>query len=281
MTNRDLFGSKGLILNEDLIFERSDHCTQGIKLPKPKSVESKIPESMKRTSIGLPEVSEVDVVRHYTRLSTWNYGVDSGFYPLGSCTMKYNPKINEEMCSLAGFANLNPYQPIETKQGALEALYMLQEMLGELTGLPGVTVVPSAGAHGEYTGIKIMKAFHESKGENRKKMLIPDTAHGTNPATCTLNGFDVVKIPITQEGILSLEDVEKHMDSNTVGLMITNPNTLGLFEKNLPQIADMIHARGGLVYCDGANFNALMGYCKPSTMGVDCLLYTSPGSFKV
>ncbi len=219
----------------------------------------------------MPEVDEPRVVRHYTRLSSWNHGIDSGFYPLGSCTMKYNPRINEELARLDGFAKLHPCLPESMCQGALELMWRLEQMLCEVTGMMRFTLQPAAGAHGELCGVKMIRAYHRSKGKRRHKVLIPDTAHGTNPASCKLAGFDVVEIKSSSEGILTPEAVSQLLDDDTAAIMVTNPNTLGLFEKNLAEIAEMMHGEGALVYCDGANLNSMMGVARPGDMGVDVL----------
>ncbi|RME20486.1 MAG: glycine dehydrogenase subunit 2, partial [Deltaproteobacteria bacterium] len=226
---------------------------------------------LRKSPPRLPEVDEPRVVRHYTRLSSWNHGIDSGFYPLGSCTMKYNPRINEELARLDGFAKLHPCLPESMCQGALELMWRLEQMLCEVTGMMRFTLQPAAGAHGELCGVKMIRAYHRSKGKRRHKVLIPDTAHGTNPASCKLAGFDVVEIKSSSEGILTPEAVSQLLDDDTAAIMVTNPNTLGLFEKNLAEIAEMMHGEGALVYCDGANLNSMMGVARPGDMGVDVL----------
>ena len=226
---------------------------------------------MVRTDLNLPDLAELDVVRHYTRLSTWNFGVDTGMYPLGSCTMKYNPKINEKIAALPGFAGAHPLFPSEYSQGALRVLYETEQMLCAVTGLEACSLQPSAGAHGELTGIMLIQAWHRAQGNTRTKMLIPDTAHGTNPASAALCGFSSVKVPLGPDGILTVEDVAALMDDDCAGIMITNPNTLGLFESNIKEIAELVHARGGLVYGDGANLNAIMGYAHMGHIGIDVM----------
>jgi glycine dehydrogenase subunit 2 len=218
----------------------------------------------------LPEVSEVDVVRHYTLLSNKNYGVDTGLYPLGSCTMKYNPKINEDMANLTGFTNLHPLQPENTVQGALKLMYELQEMLQEITGMDKVSLQPAAGSQGELTGLMIIKAFHNKNGDTHKnKIIIPDSAHGTNPASVTMAGFIPVEIKSNDKGTINLIELEKELDEEVAGLMLTNPNTLGLFEKDIVEIAKLVHKYGGLLYYDGANMNANLGITRPYDMGFD------------
>lgn len=232
-----------------------------------------IPDSLLRDDeIDLPEVSEIDVVRHYTNISNKNYGVDTGFYPLGSCTMKYNPKINEDMAALGGFANLHPYQPEETVQGALELMYQLDRMLAEITGMERVTLQPAAGAHGELTGLMIMKAYHESRGDKkRNKIIVPDSAHGTNPASAAVAGFEIIEIESDKNGAVDLEKLKEVLSDEIAGLMLTNPSTLGLFEQNIKEIADLVHEAGGLLYYDGANANAIMGIVRPGDMGFDVI----------
>jgi glycine dehydrogenase subunit 2 len=271
-------GSSGLILNEKLLFEHSTPGRKGYDLPPLDVPAATLPEEMVRQEIGgFPELSEVDVVRHFTRLSTWNYGVDSGFYPLGSCTMKYNPKINEVAARLPGFAQLHPLTPAIFSQGALALMYSLQEALGEISGFPAVTLQPAAGAHGEMVGMLVIRACLEARGYARHKVLIPDTAHGTNPATAALCGYQVV--PIGSDGILTAATVEAAMDDEVAALMITNPNTLGLFESEIADICRIVHERGGLVYCDGANLNALLGITRPGDMGIDVMHFNLHKTF--
>jgi glycine cleavage system P protein (glycine dehydrogenase) subunit 2 len=226
---------------------------------------------------GMPEVTEVDVIRHFTRISTWNYSIDQGMYPLGSCTMKYNSRLNEKVARIAGFANLHPLASEAEAQGALEVIHELQQHLAEITGLPGISLQPAAGAHGEMTGIMIIRAFIDArdgkeKSAQRRTMLIPDSAHGTNPASAHLSGFTVKTIKSTAEGLTDLNHLrELCAHGDVAGLMLTNPNTLGLFEKNIREICDIVHEAGGLVYMDGANMNALVGVARPGDMGVDVI----------
>ena len=222
----------------------------------------------------------VDVVRHFTRLSQMNYGVDTGFYPLGSCTMKYNPKINENMSRLPGFALAHPYQPEELSQGALKLMYDLSEILSEIAGMDKFTLQPAAGAHGEFTGILIIKAYHQHRGDKKRtKVIIPDSAHGTNPATASLCGFETIEIKSNAHGLVDLEELKKLVGEDTAALMLTNPNTLGLFEKEIIAIADIVHEAGGLLYYDGANMNAIMGYARPGDMGFDVVHYNLHKTF--
>lgn len=267
-------GTTGLVMSEPLIFERSSEGKRGIEVPKSDVGEVRpeevIPSDLLRTDIeGFPEVSEVDVVRHFVRMSQWNYGVDTGMYPLGSCTMKYNPKVNEDIARLPGFARTHPYQPEEFSQGALHLMHELEGYLAEISGMDAVTLQPAAGAQGELCGMLMISAYFASKGRPRRKVVIPDTAHGTNPASVTLAGLTAIPVKSGSEGILTPDAVKAVMDEGTAGIMITNPNTLGLFEKNIKEIADIVHEKGGFVYCDGANMNALLGVAKLGDMGVD------------
>jgi len=231
--------------------------------------EPRIPDAMLRGGLRLPELGEVDVVRHYTALSRLNYGVDTGIYPLGSCTMKYNPKANEDAAALEGFADVHPLQPAETAQGALKLMHELEGMLCEITGMDAYTLQPSAGAHGELTGIMLMKAWFRDRHESRGKIIVPDSSHGTNPATAAYCGFEVVVAKSDERGNLDLEDLKEHMNQEVAGLMLTNPNTLGLFDENICEITEIVHGNGGLVYYDGANMNAIMGKARPGDMGYD------------
>ncbi|GGA40074.1 putative glycine dehydrogenase (decarboxylating) subunit 2 [Kroppenstedtia guangzhouensis] len=258
-----------------LIFEMSKPGRTAYSLP-PSDVPSpeaseRIPEGMLReTPAELPEVSELDLIRHYTELSRRNHGVDNGFYPLGSCTMKYNPKLNEDVVRYAGFAQIHPYQPEETVQGALQLMYELQEDLAKITGMDRVTLQPAAGAQGEWTGLMMIKAYHESRGENRRnKVIVPDSAHGTNPASAAVSGFEAVTVPSNEQGLVSVEELKKVVGEDTAALMLTNPNTLGLFEKEIKEIAEIVHEAGGLLYYDGANANAILGKARPGDMGFD------------
>ncbi|MDR7236918.1 aminomethyl-transferring glycine dehydrogenase subunit GcvPB [Neobacillus drentensis] len=258
----------------DLIFEISRQGRVGSSLPESDvdqvNINDKLPKHLIRDlPAELPEVSELQLVRHYTALSNKNHGIDNGFYPLGSCTMKYNPKINEDVARLEGFSRIHPYQPTETVQGALEVLYELQEELAVITGMDAVTLQPSAGAQGEWTGLMMVKAYHKQKGEVRTKVLVPDSAHGTNPASASVAGFETITIPSNEHGLVDIEELKKYVNDQTAALMLTNPNTLGLFEKEIVEIAEVVHEAGGLLYYDGANANAILGKSTPGQMGFD------------
>jgi glycine dehydrogenase subunit 2 len=277
-------GASGLVLNEPLIFEKGARGRKGYSLPKldverVKKEEIWPGEFIRQDLQGFPEMSEVEVVRHFTRLSQWNYGVDSGFYPLGSCTMKYNPKVNEEVARLPGFSGSHPYQPEEISQGALQLMVDLERFLAEVSGMDRVTLQPSAGAQGELTGMLMVRAYLKDQGTPRKKVLVPDTAHGTNPSSSSLCGYQVVQVKSDERGRLSPQSVEEKMDDEVAALMVTNPNTLGLFEDHICQIAEIVHRRGGLIYCDGANLNALMGLTRVGDMGVDVLHFNLHKTF--
>ncbi len=255
------------------LFEISKHGKKGAEIPEldvPKQ-ENLIPKEFLREELNLPELNEVDVVRHYTALSKMGFGVDNGFYPLGSCTMKYNPKINEEIANLAGFTQIHPYQTVSSVQGALHIISELENYFSEITGMNAVTLQPAAGAHGELTGLMIIKKYHEFRGEKKTKILVPDSSHGTNPATATMCGFEVITIKSDSRGLVDLEDLKKNLSNEVAALMITNPNTLGLFEENIAEICRLIHSSGGLVYGDGANMNALLGVMKPGDAGIDVI----------
>jgi glycine dehydrogenase subunit 2 len=225
---------------------------------------------MRKEDADLPLVSEVDVVRHFTVISQHNFGVDQGFYPLGSCTMKYNPKVNEDIAKLRGFSNIHPYQDQKTVQGALKLMYDLEQYLCEITGMSGATLQPAAGAHGEMTGIMIIKAYHQSRNDTKRtKIIVPDSAHGTNPASAAEAGYDIAEVKSNDQGLVDCDALEAMMDDETAGFMLTNPNTLGLFESNIRKIARIVHEKGGLLYYDGANLNAIMGIARPFDMGFD------------
>ncbi|ABS35364.1 glycine dehydrogenase [Clostridium botulinum] len=258
-----------------VIFELSSEGRKGYRLPNLDVPEVELSELLPKNllredEIELPEVSEVDVVRHYTALSNKNYTVDNGFYPLGSCTMKYNPKINEDIVALSGFSKIHPLQDENISQGALELMYDLKGKLCEITGLDDFTLQPAAGAHGEYTGLLIIKAYHEKRGDTKRtKIIVPDSAHGTNPASASVAGFDIVEIKSGEDGRVSIEELKKVLNDEIAGLMLTNPSTLGLFEKDIKLISELVHEAGGLLYYDGANLNAIMGIARPGDMGFD------------
>ncbi|MRS12441.1 MAG: glycine dehydrogenase subunit 2 [Actinobacteria bacterium] len=258
-----------------LIFElgaEESRCVEPPRADVPQvDLQAALGEQVRTVPPALPHVTEVDIARHYERLASANFGVDSGFYPLGSCTMKYNPKVDEWACRLPGFAGVHPYQPESSAQGALELMWELQGMLGEIAGLPAVTLQPAAGAHGELTGLLVIRAYHSARGDSRKKVLVPDSAHGTNPATVAMCGYEVVQVPSDERGGVDLEALKGLLDTDVAALMLTNPNTLGLFDENIARITEAVHAIGALVYCDGANLNAILGKSRPGDMGFDAL----------
>jgi glycine dehydrogenase subunit 2 len=261
--------------DQPLIFEYSKPGRVGFSLPEcdvPEvDVESLVPKAYIRVEEAeLPEVSELQIMRHYTALSRRNHGVDSGFYPLGSCTMKYNPKINEDVARLTGLAHIHPYQEEETVQGAMEMLFRLGQNLAAVTGMDEVTLQPAAGAQGEWTGLMIIRAYHEARGDvKRTKVVVPDSAHGTNPASATVAGFETVTVKSNEKGLVDLEDLKRVVGEDTAALMLTNPNTLGLFEEQILEMAQIVHDAGGKLYYDGANMNAIMGITRPGDMGFD------------
>ncbi len=230
------------------------------------------PSALRASAPRLPEISEIDLGRHYTELASQTHGVNKGFYPLGSCTMKYNPRVNEAMAALPGFTDIHPLQPADTAQGCLEVLYEAERLLCEITGMDGMTFQPAAGAHGEYTGLLLIRRYHQSRGDAaRTKIIVPDSAHGTNPASATMAGFTVVSVPSNAEGGVDIEALKKAVGPDTAGLMLTNPNTVGLFDHNILEITRIVHEAGGLCYYDGANLNAVMGQARPGDMGFDCV----------
>ncbi|PID39311.1 MAG: glycine dehydrogenase (aminomethyl-transferring) [Proteobacteria bacterium] len=276
--------TQGLLHEEAPIFAQSTPGRSGASLP-PIDVPSvpaseRWPAALRRkTPPLLPEVSEPQVVRHYTRLSQWNFCIDTGTYPLGSCTMKHNPKIADVAVSLPGFASLHPYQPDDGLQGALAVMHELEQMLASVGGFSRVTLQPAAGAHGELCGLMMMRAYLLDQRRTRRKVLIPDSAHGTNPASCTLNGFEVVQLPTSDDGCLDLDTVRAAIDDEIAAIMITNPNTLGLFETQIGEIAELVRRAGGLVYMDGANLNAIMGKFLPGSIGVDAMHFNLHKTF--
>ncbi|MDX1386702.1 MAG: aminomethyl-transferring glycine dehydrogenase subunit GcvPB [bacterium] len=273
-----------MIFAEPTLFERGAPGRKGYSLPDPevplRQGEEELPSHLLREDPPLlPEVSELDVIRHFTRLSQWNYSIDTGFYPLGSCTMKYNPRVNEEVARMSGWAKLHPAQPEETLQGALELMFLLQNYLAQISGMDATSLQPAAGAQGEFTGLLMIRAYLADQGNPRTKVLVPDSAHGTNPATCAACGYEVVTLKSGKDGILTPETVAAAMDEEVAALMITNPNTLGLFETHMAEIANIVHEKGGLVYCDGANQNALVGKARVGDMGVDVLHFNLHKTF--
>jgi len=264
-------GTTGLIMNEPLLWEKGRQGRCGFSLPRRDVESAPLDRKLIREELDISDLSEIDIVRHYTRLSQWNFSVDTGMYPLGSCTMKYSPKTNERQADLPGFAGAHPLLPPDLSQGVLRIIFELQQYLAEITGLDAVTLQPAAGAHGELTGMLIMHAFHKKQGKKRSKIIVPDTAHGTNPASASLCGYHAVSVKSNEQGILSVDSVAEAMDKDTAGIMITNPNTLGFFEENTGEIAKIIHAKGGLVYCDGANMNAVMGIVDMGRIGIDVM----------
>jgi len=266
------------------IFEKHSKGRKGYTLPT-NEIDIKISDCIpakfiRKEKIKFPEVSELDVMRHFFELSQMNHCIEKGFYPLGSCTMKYNPKINESLVRNEGFSNLHPFQTEDSVQGALEILFELQHDLAEISGFAGVSLQPVAGAHGEFTGLKIMKSYHDSKGNSHKnKIILPDSAHGTNPASVTLAGYEMVEIKSNNKGMIDINDLRAHVDDNTAGFMLTNPNTLGIFESQVEEIAQIIHSVDGLMYMDGANFNAILGIVKPGEIGFDIMHYNLHKTF--
>lgn len=264
-------GNRALMLEEALIFEIGDGGTTGVDIEAVPKVASRLGGLERNREIGLPGLSEPEAVRHYTRLSRQNYAIDLGLFPLGSCTMKHNPRLNEKVARMAGFADVHPLQPQETVQGALAVIQELAVWLIKLTGMYGVAMAPKAGAHGELCGILCIKAALEARGEDRPVILVPESAHGTNPATAAFAGFKVENIPATTQGRVDLEALKARLGPDVAGVMITNPNTCGLFERDMRRISDAVHAAGGYVYCDGANFNAIVGKVRPGDLGIDAM----------
>jgi glycine dehydrogenase subunit 2 len=276
--------SGGLAYEEPLLFERSRPGRDGIALARldvpDVAPEDVLPAELLRDDCeGLPELSEVEVVRHFTRISTWNYAVDLGLYPLGSCTMKYNPKLNEVAARLPGFALSHPLQPAALSQGILELMWELEGALAEISGMDRVSLQPAAGAQGELAGVMIIRAYHEQRGEKRTKVLVPDSAHGTNPASAALNGYEIVSVPSGDDGLLHPDAVAAAMGPDVAALMLTNPSTLGLFEEHIAELCEVVHAGGGLVYGDGANLNAILGITRPGDLGIDVMHFNLHKTF--
>jgi glycine dehydrogenase subunit 2 len=276
MPEKNAKATRHVSINEGLIFEKSLPGKRGMELP-PLDVPAvdlsrELGAEFARGPVeGFPEVSEIEVIRHFTRLSTWNYAIDLGMYPLGSCTMKYNPRVNEYVARLDGIATEHPYQPVELSQGCLRILKTLEQVLLEVTGMDAVTLHPCAGAQGEYTGILLIRAYLESQGSPRKKVLIPDSAHGTNPATAVIAGYEVQNVRSGPQGGIDLENLRECINEDVAALMVTNPNTLGIFERDIAAVAELLHSRGALLYMDGANMNALTGVARPGDFGVDVM----------
>jgi glycine dehydrogenase subunit 2 len=265
---------------EKTVYEISAPGRTGVRFPESDVPAAPLPAAFVRKDLPLPEMSELDVIRHFTNLSKLNYCIDQGFYPLGSCTMKYNPRINEDMARLPGFAFAHPLQPTETIQGSLALMHTLQEFLKEIGGFAAVTLQPAAGAQGEFVGVMIMRAYHQSRGETgRTRILIPDSAHGTNPASSSMIGYEVVPVPTDKDGNVDLEALQAVCDDRLAGLMLTNPNTLGLFDVNVQKVVDIVHKAGGLVYGDGANMNALLGIVRPGDLGIDVMHFNLHKTF--
>ncbi|WP_158998655.1 aminomethyl-transferring glycine dehydrogenase subunit GcvPB [Pigmentibacter ruber] len=272
-----------IVLEEEVIFEKSRKGGYGIGLPKldvPKiDYKSLYNKVTRKNKARLPELSEPEIVRHFTRLSTWNYAIDLGIYPLGSCTMKHNPRLNEEVARSASICELHPYDPIEWSQGHLQIMHELQEDLKEITGMPAVSLQPSAGAQGEFTGLLLISAYHRNKGKHKKTIITADTSHGTNPASAALAGYNIVQIQTGSDGSVSLDSVQAVLNDDVAAMMITNPNTLGIFEKNIKDIAKILHDRDALLYIDGANMNAVLGLSRPGDYGADVIQFNLHKTF--
>jgi glycine dehydrogenase subunit 2 len=261
--------------NERLTFEKSSPGKKAYKLPlldvPAVDAAALLGDTHRKVAGELPELSEIEIIRHFTRLSTWNYAIDLGMYPLGSCTMKYNPRVNEYVSRIEGLAEAHPYRPDSLAQGILDVIELLQKCLIEITGMDTITLQPAAGAHGEFTGILLVRAWHESNGNPRKKVIIPDSAHGTNPATAAICGYQVENLKSNADGGIDLDALSRQVDEETAALMLTNPSTIGVFENQIHKIADILHAKGALLYMDGANMNALVGKVRPGDFGVDVM----------
>ena len=266
-----LGGGRGLLQDEALIFERDGWDSSGVDLPEPSHDASDLGDLLRTAPIGLPGLSEPEAMRHYVRLSQKNHAIDLALYPLGSCTMKHNPRLNEKMARLAGFADIHPLQPQSTVQGALELMDQLAHWLMTLTGMSAVAMSPKAGAHGELCGLLAIRAAHEARGDARKRVLVPTSAHGTNPATAAFVGYEVEEIAQTADGRVDIADLAAKLGPDVAAIMVTNPNTCGLFERDVIEIADLVHAAGAYFYCDGANFNAIVGRVRPGDLGVDAM----------
>jgi glycine dehydrogenase subunit 2 len=264
-------GNRALMLEEALIFEQADYGRTGVDFAEAPKVASRLGGLERNRPIGLPGLPEPEAVRHYTRLSRQNYAIDLGLFPLGSCTMKHNPRLNEKVARLPGFADIHPLAPVDTVQGAFAVIHQLGEWLKTLTGMPAVAMAPKAGAHGELCGLLAIRAALEARGDARSVILVPESAHGTNPATAAFCGYAVENIPATAEGRVDLAALQARLGPDVAAVMITNPNTCGLFERDMRTISDAVHAAGALVYCDGANFNAIVGRVRPGDLGIDAM----------
>lgn len=271
MEGETFTGNRGLRIEEPLIFEQGAPGRCGVDLPEPPTVQNRLDGLERQDAIGLPGLSEPQVMRHYTRLSQKNYAIDAGFYPLGSCTMKHNPRLNEKMARLPGLADIHPLQPASTVQGALRLIDTLAHWIKTLTGMPGVAMSPAAGAHGELCGLMTARAALEARGDARKRVLVPDSAHGTNPATAAICGYAVEAIPLNDRGRVDLSALKAALDEDVAAFMLTNPNTCGLFEDEILEQARAVHDAGAFFYCDGANFNAIVGRVRPGDLGIDCM----------
>ncbi len=272
-------GNRALEIEEPLLFEQGNGALSGVDFPAPEDIKPRLGGVERRGPIGLPGLSEPQVVRHFTRLSTKNYAIDSGFFPLGSCTMKHNPRLNEQTARLAGFADLHPLQPLATVQGALELMEGLAHWLKRLTGMPAVALVPAAGAQGELCGMMMIRAAHDALGETRRRVLVPESAHGTNPATAATCGYSVDTVPGDAQGRIDLAALKAKLGPDLAAIMITNPNTCGLFENDIVEISRLVHEAGAYVYCDGANFNAIMGKVRPADLGIDVMHFNLHKTF--
>ncbi|MBI1179455.1 MAG: aminotransferase class V-fold PLP-dependent enzyme [Alphaproteobacteria bacterium] len=264
-------GNRALDLQESLLFEQGGWERTGVDLPEAELADDRLGGLARTAPIGLPGLSEPEAVRHYTRLSCKNYAIDMGLFPLGSCTMKHNPRLNEKVAAMPGFADIHPLQPVSTVQGALEVMDQLSRWLSVLTGMPGVALSPKAGAHGELCGLMVIRAALEARGDARKRVLVPESAHGTNPATAALCAYDVDPIPATPDGRVDVAAMREKLGPDVAAIMLTNPNTCGLFERDIVEIAEAVHAAGAFFYCDGANFNAIVGRVRPGDLGVDAM----------
>jgi glycine dehydrogenase subunit 2 len=264
-------GNRALMIEEQLLFEQGEPLRCGVDLPEPPKFTDRLGGLARKSDLGLPGLSEPQVIRHFTRLSQKNYSIDTGLFPLGSCTMKHNPRLNEKLARLPGFGDIHPMQPVSTVQGALELIDQLAHWLKTLTGMPAVAMTPAAGAHGEFCGLLTIRAAHEAKGDARKRVLVPESAHGTNPATAAACGYEVESIPATPRGRVDLAALKAKLGPDVAAIMVTNPNTCGLFEDEVIEIAKAAHAAGAYFYCDGANFNAIVGKVRPADLGIDVM----------